>query len=169
LVNLKKHPSKEGTAEWNHKLKAINYVGKLISQNLKQERLDRLTFVPAPPSTPPDHPRHDQRMLQVAKAIRKDVDARPILETIEMRVPASRSASIRRPELIKANTRVNEEVVALRKVAKVLIVLDDMITTGSTYVACRELLKERFENVQVYGIFIVRRVPLEPRPAPLNF
>ncbi len=164
LVNLKKHPSKQGTAEWDHKLSAINYLGNLISKNLKQEYLDRLTFVPAPPSTSPDDPHHDQRMLQVAKAIREDVDARPILETVETRIPASQSASVRSPKLIKANIRVNEEVVALRQVAKELIVLDDMITTGSTFVAGKELLKERFGDVQVYGIFIVRRVPLEPRP-----
>ncbi len=164
LANLKKCPCTKDSAEWGHKLRAINYVGKLISQNLKQEHLDRLTFVPAPPSTSPNDPHHDQRMLQVAKVIRKDVDARPILETIETRVPMSRSTSFRSPQLIKASMRVNEEVVALRQVAKALIVLDDMITTGTTFVACKELLKERFGDVQVYGIFIVRRVPLEPRP-----
>jgi len=31
-----------------------------------------------------------------------------------------------------------------------------------TYVACKELLMEYFGDIEVYGLFIVRRVPLKP-------
>ena len=162
LVNLKKPVSRRGTVQWPHKLKAISLLGRLIRENLHEGDLEKLTFVPAPPSTSEDDPNHDPRMLQVAQAIGDDVDVRPILETISTREPASQSDTARSVSNLKANTRINEEEATRLPAPKKIIVLDDMVTTGSTYVACKELLIERFRNIRVYGLLIVRRVPLEP-------
>ena len=162
LVNLKKPVSRRGTVQWRHKLKAISLLGQLIRKNLREGDLQKLTFVPAPPSTSEDDPGHDPRMLQVAQAIDDDVDVRPILETITTREPASQSDTARSVRRLKTNIRLNEEEAARLPTPKQIIVLDDMVTTGSTYVACKELLMERFGNIEVYGLFIVRRVPLEP-------
>lgn len=100
-------------------------------------------------------------MLQVVQAIGGDVDVRPILETISTREQASQSDAARSVSKLKANTRINEEEAARLPTPKKIIVLDDMVTTGSTYIACKNLLMERFGNIKVYGLFIVRRVPLE--------
>ena len=162
LSNLKKHPSKRGTDQWHHKPDTINLLGRLIRENLNEDDLKKLTFVPAPPSTSVDDPDHDPRMLQVAQAIGDDVDVRSILETIDTRKPASQSDIARSVDRLKANTRINEEEAARLPAPKQIIVLDDMVTTGSTYVACKELLMEHFGNIRIYGLFIVRRVPLEP-------
>lgn len=161
LSNLKKPPSKKGTREWQHKLDEIKRLGRLIRRNIHEDDLEKLTFVPAPPSTSEDDPNHDPRMLQVAKAIGDDVDVRPILETIDTREQASQSAATRSVRKLKENIRINEEEAARLPAPKKIIVLDDMVTTGSTYIACKELLMEHFENIRVYGLFIVRRVPLE--------
>lgn len=88
------------------------------------------------------------------------MDVRPMLETINTREPASQSDMPRSVSKIKAGMRFNEEEATRRPAPEKIIVLDDMITTGATYVACKELLMERFGEIPVYGLFIVRRVPL---------
>ena len=161
VSNLKKPPSTKGTTQWAHKINTIKSLGGLIRRNLEGNDLQSLTFVPAPPSKTKDDSDYDSRMLQVAKAIGNDMDARPILETVLSRIPASLSENSRSVDGIKANTRIDESEVELRPVSKTIIFIDDMITTGATFVACKSLLIERFGNVQVYGLFIVRRVPLD--------
>ena len=161
LGNLKKHPSKRGTREWQHKLDEIKRLGQLIRRNLNEHDLKELIFVPAPPSTSEGNPDHDPRMLWVAQAIGGDVDVRSILETASTRERASQSDTSRSVDRLKANTRINEEEAARLPTPKKIIVLDDMVTTGSTYIACKELLMEHFGDIRVYGLFIVRRVPLE--------
>ncbi len=161
VLNLKKSPSKKGTPEWEHKLATIRSLGRIILKNLKAVDLQSLTFVPAPPSKANDDPDYDPRMLQVAKAIGNDVDARPILMTVSSRESASLSEKSRSVDSIKSNTCIDESQVELRPVSKTIIVIDDMITTGATFIACKRLLMERFGDVEVYGLFIVRRVPLD--------
>lgn len=162
LANLKKDPSKKNSDEWRYKTLAITEVGELIRQNLKEDILRTTLFVPAPPSKPEAHPEHDARMLQVAKAIGKDIDARPVLETIQARDRASLGDEPRSVDALKANLRIVDAQVRRRQVPERLVILDDMITTGATYVACRDLLIERFGDIRVFGLFVVRRVPLEP-------
>lgn len=82
MVNLKKPVSRRGTVQWGYKLGTIRRLGQLIRKNIHEDDLEKLTFVPAPPSTSEDDPNHDPRMLQVAKAIGDDVDVRPILARI---------------------------------------------------------------------------------------
>ena len=161
VLNLKKPPSKKGKPEWDHKLATIRFLGGIILKNLKAVDLQSLTFVPAPPSKANDDPDYDPRMLQVAKAIGNDVDARPILMTVSSREPVSLSEKSRSVDSIKSNTCIDESQVELRPVSKTIIVIDDMITTGATFIACKRLLMERFGDVEVYGLFIVRRVPLD--------
>ena len=50
ISNLKKPVATRDTSEWYHKQKAIQDLGTLIRNNLKPEWLDKVTFVPAPPS-----------------------------------------------------------------------------------------------------------------------
>ncbi|MCY4611747.1 MAG: hypothetical protein OXC38_08635 [Gammaproteobacteria bacterium] len=130
LVNLKKPVSRRGTVQWRHKLNAIRLLGQLIRENLREGDLQKLTFVPAPPSTSEGGPGHDPRMLQVAQAIDDDIDVRPILETITTREPASQSDTARSVSRLKANIRINEEEAARLPAPKQIIVLDDMVTTG---------------------------------------
>ena len=161
VSNLKKSPLTKGTSQWTHKQRTIKSLGKLIRRNLEGNDLQSLTFIPAPPSKAKNDPEYDPRMLHVAKAIGNDVDARPILETALSRTPASLSDNSRFVDSIKANSRIDQSQVELRPVSKTIIFIDDMITTGATFVACKSLLEEHFEDVEIYGLFIVRRVPLD--------
>ena len=42
---------------------------------------------------------------------------------------------------------------------KVIGVVDDVLTTGTHFKAMQHLLRDRFPNVKIYGIFLARRVP----------
>ena len=81
INNLKKSPKTRETWQWKYKARAIRQVGQLICDNLKLDALSQVTLVPAPPSKPPDHPDYDDRILRLANAISKKLDARSLLET----------------------------------------------------------------------------------------
>lgn len=161
VTNIKKHPSKRGTAEWRYKLGDIERVGELIRASLRQDALPDVTFVPAPPSKPPGHPDYDDRMLKIARAIGNDVDVRPLFQTREAREPAHLADDRPGPEVLKEGLAWCEDQL-VQPLRQQLVILDDVLVTGATFVACRDVLLERFPDKQVFGIFVARRVPLNP-------
>jgi len=60
--------------------------------------------------------------------------------------------------------RCCEEKVAGSQVGTQIILLDDVLVTGATFVACRRILLNRFPNVTVFGVFVARRVPERTLP-----
>ena len=159
INNLKKSPKTRETWQWKYKARAIRQVGQLICDNLKLDALSQVTLVPAPPSKPPDHPDYDDRILRLANAISKKLDARSLLETTHAREPAHQSEDRPGPDALAAGIRFCEEQVAGNQVGTQIILLDDVLVTGATFVACRRILLSRFPNATVFGVFVARRVP----------
>lgn len=160
ISNLKKHVAKKDTREWHFKQQAIKDLGILIRNNIKPDWLNRVTFVPAPPSKAVSDPEYDSRMFDVAKAMGDDVDVRSLLTTSQSRVPLHTSQEFRSVERVLQNIRIDTKELEKKQPAKTIIILDDLIVTGSTFVACKRLLLQTFEDVNVLGLFIARRVPL---------
>lgn len=159
ISNLKKSPETRGTPQWRHKLRAIQQVGQLIHDNLKLDALSQVTLVPAPPSKPPDHAEYDDRILRLANAISDRLDVRPLLETQHAREPAHRSEDRPGPDVLEAGMRFCEEKLADGHAGIQIILLDDVLVTGATFVACRRTLLNHFPNATVFGVFVARRVP----------
>lgn len=161
VTNIKKPPSRRGTAEWGYKQKEIAKVGGLIRLNLRGDVLPEVTFVPVPPSKPPEHVDYDDRIMQIARAIGGDVDVRPLLQTGQVREPAHLAEDRPGPDALKEGL-VWSEGELTRPVGRQLILLDDVLVTGATFVACRDVLLERFPEAEVFGVFVARRVPINP-------
>lgn len=164
INNIKKHPNTQSTVQWQYKLQAINRIGQLMRANLKPEVLPRITFVPAPPSKPPDDPDYDDRMLQLGRAIGNDVDIRPLLETAQARDPAHQSDERPGPDALATGMSICEDQVDTSPVSAQLILLDDVLVTGATFLSCRRLLLDRFPEATVLGMFVARRVPERTLP-----
>ena len=64
LMNLKKAPDRRGLPEWRYKEDAIRQVAAAFRYALG-DSLDRLTFVPVPPSKARDDPLYDDRLTRV--------------------------------------------------------------------------------------------------------
>ena len=164
IINIKKHPDTQGTAQWQYKLRAINDIGRLIRRNLKPEGLSSITFVPAPPSKPPGDPAYDDRILRIGRAIDRDVDVRPLLETTEARDPAHQVDDRPGPDVLAHGMRFCEEHLGATPVSPLIILLDDVLVTGATFLSCRQILLGRFPDATVLGMFVARRVPERTLP-----
>lgn len=159
INNLKKSPSKRGTGEWYYKEKAISEVGKAIRRNLRQDALSDITIVPAPPSKHPSDPEFDDRMFQVAKAMGSDVDVRPLLQCRQSRTAAHLSEDRPGPDVLQKNIEIIDAAVGPEPTGSTILLLDDVLVTGATFVACKRILTSSFPSVSVLGLFVARRVP----------
>ncbi len=162
--NIKKRPNTRGTVQWRYKLRDIDRIGQLIRANLKPEALPSITFVPAPPSKPPDDPAYDDRMLRLGRAIGGDVDVRSLLETSQARDPAHQSDDRPGPAVLAGGMHFCEDQLAAKPVGAQIILLDDVLVTGATFLACRQVLLGRFPQATVFGMFVARRVPERTLP-----
>ena len=159
IFNIKKPVAKREKKDWKYKLRDINEVGKLIRKSLKCDTLSCYTFVPAPPSMPPDHPEYDDRTLQIIKAIDNNVNVCALLETAVSRRPAHDSNDRPTPDDIESGVRICDEQSRLRSDIQQIILLDDVLYHGATFVGCRRKLLDYFPNAKVYGLFVARCVP----------
>ena len=162
INNIKKSPSTKGTAQWGHKLNEIARIGTLIRSNLNSNAISSITFVPAPPSKPPSHPAYDDRILKLGRAVGEDVDIRPLIETVQVRDPAHLNDCRPGPDVLADGMRFcDDHLESTTPVGTQLILLDDVLVTGATFLSCTQILLNHFPDATISGLFVARRVPGE--------
>jgi hypothetical protein len=70
VLNFKKSVILRGQSQYKYKALAIAQAGRAYSQALNVEWLNVATLVPIPPSKAPTDPLHDDRLIQMLRAIR---------------------------------------------------------------------------------------------------
>ena len=159
VLNFKKPMDRRGRPEWRYKERAIQTAADAFRRALRPEALGSLTFVPIPPSKAKGDPLYDDRLTQMLRAIR----AKPPLDVRELIVQTRSTDAVHgrtvrpRPEEIEALYRIDE---ALTKPApRLVVVVDDLLTTGAHFRAAKSVLSTRFLDVPALGLFIARRAP----------
>jgi hypothetical protein len=156
IHNLKKGPETRGTPQWNYKTRAIRRAGVAIAKNIKEEALSKVIFVPIPPSKPPIDPEYDDRMARVARAISPDADVREVLCTKTKRAAMHSNPNRRDPAALRASLQIRREF--LGQPSAEVVLLDDLLTTGCSFMVCEAMLSEVWPEANISGIFIARRV-----------
>ena len=165
IKNLKKKMSVKGTNQWPHKLRAIAQVGDLFASVIDPQRLQRFLLVPIPPSKIVGDPDYDPRMreildqaaarlnchLPIAECITQIHNADPDHESDDSRLyPEDRADTYQVHQgLIPAGTEG-------------ILLVDDMLTTGSHYKGAEIALKRLYPQMQVQGLFVARRIHENP-------
>jgi hypothetical protein len=157
INNLKKRPSLRGTNQWPYKIRAIREVAAAIAGGLKPEARSAITFVPIPPSKMRDDPEFDNRMAEVARGIAPDADVREMIRLIAPREAAHETVETRDPDALRAKLAIDADLLAPKP--RIIGLLDDLLTTGCSFRACRALLADSLPDVPVIGLFVARRVP----------
>lgn len=159
ICNLKKGvEKKKNPQEWKHKENAI----KQIAQMLEQVQIDtffskKVTFVPIPPSKIKTDPKYDDRLVNILQQVGGgNLDVREIILQKENTESYHHSDKRRNPYQIQENYIVDES--ECNDVNQIMIVFDDMITTGAHYKAVKNLLQKRFPSKRIKGLFVSRRV-----------
>jgi hypothetical protein len=163
IHNLKKPPETRGTYQWAHKVRAIQDVARALAANLTREVLGRTAFVPMPPSKPPNSSASDDRMDQVARSIGETVDVRDVFYTSTERPPMHANQGRRDPMALRASLAIRAE--GLFDEPTNVVLLDDVLTTGCSFIVCKAMLSEHWPQAKIVGIFAARRVIERPTAA----
>lgn len=129
---------------------ATNALARLIPENWREHG----TFVPIPPSKVRGDGEHDPRLLTTLRAIR------PRLQDIRELVLQSENADAKRkgvsPTDRAQHYSINED--AADPDPEAVFIVDDVLTTGCHFKAVEIILKDRFPDAAVFGLFLARAV-----------
>ncbi len=152
ISNFKKHPKHKGTSSWRYKEAAIDQFAREIAQVLGKS----ISVAAIPPSKLPEDPEYDSRLadcLARLKQIRPDLTVERPFVCRESTVPSHHGGS-RRIDEIAANLKWR----GLSVGCQTLVLVDDVLTTGAHYQACKRILAREAAGVRVAGLFWARTV-----------
>lgn len=163
ISNFKKKMDRRGQQDWPWKARAVGTVGQAFARmfNWDDPTLANAAFIPMPPSKARTDPMYDSRILDAMNimrvASRRQLDIRDCLSFDGTHGASHESDERPSPaQLYEAMTfdpvqgRVTDQ-------PNIILLVDDMLTTGAHFVAASRKLAEAFPGVEVVGVFIARR------------
>ena len=172
ILNFKKPMDRRGRPEWRYKIGAIKEAAvafRMALEPMGQQALNKLTFVPVPPSKAKEDPLYDDRLTQMLNLIRPDpkLDAREIIVQ-KHSTEAVHSSGVRLgPDEIEAMYEIDEELI--KREPDFIVIVDDVLTTGAHFRASQAVLSSHFPTAKIIGLFIARRVPDTSDPDDFEF
>jgi hypothetical protein len=160
VYNFKKSLDKKGQPDWQYKALAIRQLGELYCESFPHVlNIEECIIIPIPPSKIKSHPLYDDRLIQTLKIFANKFPEADIREILSFRdnLRASHEGPPRpSPDEIFQNLVIDESLCQQKK-AKIVLV-DDVITAGAHFKACKAKILEYFPDAEVMGIFIARRI-----------
>ncbi len=159
ILNFKKPMDRQGRPEWRYKGHAIRQAADAFRAALGSDALDRLTFVPVPPSKAKDDSLYDDRLTRMLRAIRPEppLDVRELIVQTVSTEAVHASDARPKPDQIEELYEIDDALTA--PAPSFIAIVDDVLTTGAHFRAAKSILSIRFPEVLVVGLFIARRAP----------
>jgi hypothetical protein len=161
VFNLKTKPSAiaKAPARNRHKLEAIAHAGTALRTLITREFVEaRATFVPIPCSKAATDPDYDDRLSRVlARAFQGwDADVHDMLRLTESS-PADHESTDRLSfdELLEL-TELTEDSGSVPR--PVIVILDDVLNSGKHFKVGQSLIKARYPDAEIRGVFLARCV-----------
>lgn len=159
ILNFKKKMDRRGQSDWRWKQVAINQAAAAIRAAMDVSALNGVTFIPVPPSRAKGDPLYDDRLTQMLRLIRPapPLDIRELL--IQCQSTAAAHESTTRPSPTDLQALYTIEASLTQPTPNQIVIVDDVLTTGSHFCAAKAVLTEAFPQAKVIGLFLARRVP----------
>lgn len=162
IWNLKIPMDCRDTGRWHYKTEAIQTAAGAL-RGVLSSSLERVTFVPVPPSKHRSDDGYDPRLTKVLSVMGRglNLDCREIIfQTISQ--VASHVAANQGENRTDIDDLINCYEIDHQLISEpreIIGVFDDVITTGRHFVAMKCKLKELYPNAQIVGFFLARVVP----------
>lgn len=162
ISNLKKPVERRGRVEYRFKEQAIRTSAQILHSAFLQAPaiMAMTTLVPVPPSRERGDPGYDDRVMQIVSQAVQGVQAEVMeLVTQQGSYAASHlqgSGGRMKPDQLRSLYRV------IGAPRPVVILVDDVLTTGSHFVACRDVILAAYPTTRVIGFFVARRAMQDP-------
>jgi hypothetical protein len=154
IKNLQIPPSLRGQPRWYWKGQAIAYAAQALGGLIPVDWKNTSTFVPIPPSLIRTDPGHDERLLSALNSVRPRLpDIRELILQNENALSKEKHIS---PKERAANYRINDECNAPDPLR--IILVDDVLTTGSHFKGAVMVLQDRYPGVEIVGLFLARAI-----------
>lgn len=160
ILNFKKPVERRGRPEWRYKAQAVNEVARAFSANIGNA-FGSITLVPVPPSKVRTDPEYDDRMMDMLRAMRAPPGMTPDVRELVVQtqpMPAAHGSANRPPPDEWEKVYAIDEALAQR-VPTWIGIIDDLLVTGCRFRAMSNILRRRFPEARITGLFIARRVP----------
>ncbi|GAA6153899.1 hypothetical protein [Pseudoteredinibacter isoporae] len=158
ILNLKISVEHKNTPRYHHKNRAMEQMASCLA---KQGDPGAITFVPVPPSKCKSDPCYDNRLVRILElfgTIRKGVDYRELVNQSTSTRASHESEDHRlTPDELEDLYVIDQSL--LSNLRPTIVIFDDMLTTGSHFVAMRNVIQKAVPNAMIAGLFIARRVP----------
>ena len=143
IINLKKAMSRQGRPEWRYKEEAIHQIAKELSAAISDDYFERTAFVPVPPSKARSDPQYDPRLIQILERMKEHRGGKVIISDCVSRTVSRGALHLgddRRPTPEEQLKTLDLNHSLLPEACNRFAVFDDIITTGSSYIAMHNLL-----------------------------
>lgn len=160
IINFKIKPSE--SHRLRHKNEAISKCVRdfreVLLPRLEVLGYDSVSFVPVPPSRMQGDPEYDDRVLRLAREVADgtSIHVAELIVQSESYMPSHLSgwsgAARMQPSDLRRIYRHSGEAPRPN-----VFIFDDVITAGSHFRACKDLLLESHPGIRVFGMFIARR------------
>lgn len=160
ILNFKKPVRYRGTASWRYKTLAVNEVARAFSTNIGNA-FGSITLVPVPPSKVKTDPEYDDRMMDMLRALRAPASINPNVRELVVQtkpMPAAHDSANRPTPSEWEEVYAIDEALA-RDIPTWIGIIDDLLVTGCRFRAMSNILKRRFPQARITGLFIARRIP----------
>ena len=167
IHNFKIKPSviHANPARRRYKEEAIREIAAGLRRAIAPESLAKVTFIPVPPSKIPGHPDYCDRMIRTLNLAFAGTaaDVRPLLIQTNNAIADHESNERMSMSDLLDMVRVDERQLTQPPRATIILV-DDVLTSGKHFKACKQRVIENLPNWDIFGVFVARCV----RPNPFD-
>ena len=164
ILDFKMSVLNAGLPVWRHKEAAIATAAAVLRGAMHPSVLDKVVFVPMPPSKAKGDAGYDDRLVRMLRAVRpgRPLDVRELIVQTRSMEPSHQRSTRPQASEIARRYRIDERLAVPEP--GVVAVVDDLLTSGAHFRAAQRVLRRRFAGIEVVGLFLARRVPETTAP-----
>lgn len=161
IDNFKKKPEKykDNPTVWKYKISEIQNFSLDVARLLNGPDFKRTissfggaALIPIPTSKPKSSENYDTRLINLCRSVTIKVPNVWIDDVFDVtrQVKPSHEGGSRQVDFLKNVITFGE----LSRETGLVILIDDVITKGTHYVACRDLIREKYPEISIIGVFL---------------